>query len=137
MSYLDLLPSDISQYIYTISAANTIIDYWYKYIQKKIRIIYKIIDIIDFNPWTHNHSTLFYKASKIISGNDDHEWWSAIIIKFAMSINYCPLSTKRMVNYQLLTQDDLNCYSLSICSCLVLAEKFNIKTLVDNIIFIQ
>ena len=137
MSYFDLLPSEICDYIYSIKSANTIIDYWYLHIQKKVLIINQILYINSFNPWNIIHSTLFNDAANILSGKEDYDWWTNIIIKFAMSINYCPISDRIMDRIHSSNYTNLNIYNLSICSCIILSQKFNITDRVNNILFIQ
>ena len=136
MSYFDLLPSEICDYIYSIKSANTIIDYWYLHIQKKVLLINQILYINSFNPWNIRHSTLFNDAARILSGKEDYDWWTNIIIKFAMSINYCPISDRIMDRIHSSNYTNLNIYNLSICSCIMLSHKFNIYNLVNNILFI-
>jgi len=137
MSYFDLLPIEICDYIYSIKSANTIIDYWYLYIQKKILIINQILYINNFNPWNIRHSSLFNDAANILSGKEDYDWWTNIIIKFAMSINYCPISDRIMDRIRNSKYTNLNIYNLSICSCIILSQKFNIYDRIHNILFIQ
>ncbi len=137
MSYLDLLPIDI--YIYIIQRASTdfIIDQWYFRIQKKIDIIYLIINIKSYIPNTYfydptdyRNSNIFKYTSKILSGKEDFEWWYNKIICLANGIYNCPcvsyLCYFKYINY-----------NKSISSCLLLADKFNIRTIIDDIISLE
>ena len=121
------LPLDICKHIYyfhLFNNVNIIISYWYKYIKKKINIIYKIIKINKFNPRSKEQSDIFYNARNIISGKEDYDWWCNVIIKLANSINY------HLYNLYC----DNNYINSIIYSCKVLAYKFNISSKIDNII---
>jgi len=126
--FYDLLPYDLQIYVFNIInnySVNTIIKYWYKYIQKKVILIQKIINLNQINPWLKYDSNIFFNASNILSGNEDYNWWSKTITNLAHSIAN-----------NVFSNSDINNYNLSICSCLKLAEKFNITHIIEQIIFI-
>ena len=127
------LPDDICEHIefFILSdISNIIIKYWYKYLDKKINLIKNIVKLNNYCPLNNKHSLTLYKASKIISGNEDNDWWVNFIWEIIDSLT-------DSINYRFLNIQQSNSYDLSVYSCRILANKFNILNNVDYYIYHQ
>ena len=96
------LPFDLSIYIHKQrqnNACNIIINSWYNHIARKviaINLISRIVtsrDVIyNFNPYINITdstvlSTLNY-CNRVLSGNEDREWWAKKILQVVSRFNY-------------------------------------------------
>lgn len=96
------LPFDLSMYIHKQrqnNACNIIINSWYNHIARKviaINLISRIVtsrDVIyNFNPYINITdstvlSTLNY-CNRVLSGNEDREWWTKKILQVVYRFNY-------------------------------------------------
>ena len=107
-----------------------IIKYWYKYINEKVNIINDILNLENYNPLYISNAIVFSNASKIISGNEDSVWWVNII--WTLTDNITSLMNVPFFNIQ-----QKNSFNLSVYSCRILANKFNILEQVDYLIYHQ
>jgi hypothetical protein len=96
------LPFDLSIYIHKQrqnTATNTIINSWFNYIARKviaINLISRIVtsrDVIyNYNPYINYTDsrvacTLHY-CNRVLSGNEDREWWTKKILQVISRLNY-------------------------------------------------
>jgi hypothetical protein len=96
------IPFDLSMYIHKQrqnNACNIIINSWYNHIARKviaINLISRIVtsrDVIyNFNPYINITdstvlSTLNY-CNRVLSGNEDREWWTKKILQVVSRFNY-------------------------------------------------
>ncbi len=96
------IPFDLSMYIHRHrqnSACDVIINSWYNHIARKviaINLISRIVasqDVIyNFNPYMNITdstvlSTLNY-CNRVLSGNEDREWWTKKILQIVSHFNY-------------------------------------------------
>ena len=112
-----LLPNDLQTLIYSIidnNAANKIIEYWYRYIHKKIIAINLMEQLpkellqkhngdiyIVYNPLTSNVMKTFEFGNKVLSGNEDNQWWSSKLNRLEIGlIVYGSLKWQNIENYK-------------------------------------
>tara|TARA_B110000037_G_C16660762_1_gene318474 strand:+ start:61 stop:492 length:432 start_codon:yes stop_codon:yes gene_type:complete len=129
LSFLPL-PNDVCEIIefyLNSNAIDIIIKYWYKYINEKVNIINDILNLENYNPLYISNAIVFSNASKIISGNEDYDWWVNII--WTLTDNITSLMNLPFFNIQ-----QKNSFNLSVYSCRILAHKFNILDQVDYLI---
>ena len=96
------LPFDLSMYIHKHrqhSACNVIRNRWYNYIARKviaINLISRIVSsqdaIYNYNPYINFIdltvlNTLNY-CNRVLSGNEDREWWTKKILQVVSRFNY-------------------------------------------------
>ncbi len=127
------LPNDVCELIefyVNCNAINIIIKYWYKYINKKVNIIYDILNLNDYCPLYMDTSIIFSNASKCLSGNEDYDWWVNIIWEFTEHIT-------SLIDIPFINIEQRNAFDLSTYSCRILANKFNILDQVDYFIYHQ
>ena len=73
---------------------------------------------------------IFSNASKVLSGNEDYDWWVNVIWELTEHINH-------LIDYSFINIEERRAFDLSIYSCRILANKFNILDQVDYFIYHQ
>jgi len=103
--YFYNLPEELQKYIFDIvknDAAQTIITYWYIYIQKKVIAINLILKlptvylphweydtiIETYSPSRNQTVYNFIYCNKVLSGNEDAEWWNAKLTKLKNGLDW-------------------------------------------------
>ena len=133
LSFLPL-PNDVCEHIefyVNCDAINIIIKYYYKYINEKVKIIYAILNLNDYYcPLYMETAMIFSNASKVLSGNEDYDWWVNVIWELTEHINH-------LIDYSFINIEERRAFDLSIYSCRILANKFNILDQVDYFIYHQ